>query len=266
LPGYLPYAGKNSIVEVSFGLQFALPLDAIISSKYEALRTSFLDEFPKFEKMQFVQFSVGSDQLSSAPMAMPQAVGFTASKIRENGTPSRVIRGVTNLLTAHFLVYDSWVEAKKQSLNALKKCMKILDAPSSQLPINAVLLRYIDRFTYDGESSDSSPTKLFKKTTQFLPANIFSKGALWHSNTGWFQEIDGSQALNQLNIQGILENSAAVVIDHNSICNLSKHVTALSGTPTLDAAIEKIFDAQHSTNEMLLKDLLDEDMLKNIGL
>lgn len=77
MAGFLPFAGKNSIVEAMFSLQFGQMLNPVVGAAFDALRAEFIQDFPKFEKMQMLQLTLGVPQQQET--AAPVAAGFFTS-------------------------------------------------------------------------------------------------------------------------------------------------------------------------------------------
>jgi uncharacterized protein (TIGR04255 family) len=267
---YIPFAGKNSIVEAAFSLQFAQPLAPSIAVKFDVLKSEFISDFPSFEKLQIFQLTIGNQQAGAMiPATSQTTAGFNASKIKGDGKPSRVFRTVDPNLSMHLLEYDHWAEAKATALRSFDRCLKIINLPSAQNPIIAVHLTFIDRFTFDGMVDSASAAELIKSDTPYAAPKIQNVGNTWHSNSSWSESLAGGQkALHQLNVQGAVEGSAFVVVNHSMQCRLPPpFVTALEGSDSSKkSALETLFDAQHDANAAVLKNLLNDKMLADIGM
>jgi uncharacterized protein (TIGR04255 family) len=267
---YIPFAGKNSIVEAAFSLQFAKPLAPAVAEKFDILKSEFIADFPSFEKLQLFQMTFGNQQPGAMiPATSQTAAGFNASKLKGDGKPSRVFRTVDPNLSMHLLEYDHWAEAKSIVLQTFHRCLKILGLPSAQNSIVAIQLTFIDRFTFDGILETASAAGLLKSNTQYITPKILNVGNLWHSHSGWSDPLLGEQkAMHQLNVNGAVEGSAFIMMSHSIQCNLvSPIVTPLEindGSKT--SSLETLFDAQHEANAAVLKNLLNDKMLVNIGL
>lgn len=271
MAGYLPFAGKNSIVEMSIGMQFTVPLDQQVGGAAEAIRAEFVAEFPKFDPIQTFTLNIGAQQFpipGSNPA--PTISGVNLTKMRADGSPARVLRAMANVLSVHFMEYTSWKMTRPQAINYITRCLEKLAFPDRN-PVTAVLLRYIDRFTFDGPPQDATAGKLFRADSKFVPSKILDRGYQWHSNSGWFEPLVGATAaLNQLNIvSGVMQTAVGVIVDHNSIYTLPKpfnSVAALTHGEGECPSLEAILDRQHTANADLLKNLLNLEMLNTIGL
>jgi uncharacterized protein (TIGR04255 family) len=268
---YLPFAGRNAIVEMSMGIQFALPFEQQIAGLQEAIKAEFLAEFPKFEPIQMFTLNVGAQQFATGGgNPTPTINGFNLTKVKPDGTPARLLRAMANFVSMHFLEYTSWKETKPQGIDYIRRCLKKL-AIIDRNPVTSVLLRYVDRFTFDGVAEDATADKLFRPDNKFVPSHLLVRGYQWHCNSGWFEPLVGdAAALNQLNIvSGMIQTAVGVSLDHNSIYNLPKQFNSLAelshGTNE-HPGLEEIFDRQHAANANLLMNLLNQRMLDTIGL
>lgn len=268
---YLPFAGKNSIVEMNIGIQFALPFEQKIGESVEAIKAEFADEFPKFEPLQLVTINLGPQQSMMPGLSSASTLsGFNLTKPKPDGSAVRVLRVMANLLSVHFLEYTSWKETKPQAIGYITRCLEKLPV-LERSPATSVLLRYIDRFTLDGAPQEANAGILFRPDNKFVATRILDRGNQWHSNSGWFEPLYGDAlTLNQLNVSsGMIQTVAGVIVDHNSVYNFSnpcKSIAELTRGNGNQLSLDAILDRQHTANADLLKNLLNDEMLATIGL
>jgi len=271
MSGYLPFAGRNAIVEMSIGIQFAQPFDQQIAGAAETIKAEFVAEFPKFEPIQMFTVNIGPQQFPTGGSSPTSTInGFNLTKVKTDGTPARVLRAMGNVLSVHFLEYTSWKETKPQAINYVTRCLKKM-AIIERNPATAVLLRYADRFTFDGPSEDATGGKLFRPDNKFVASKLLDRGYQWHCNSGWFEPLGGAApALNQLNVvSGMMQTAIGVSVDHNSIYALPKPINSvaeLTQGAGEQLSLEAILDRQHTANANLLRNLLNQEMLNTIGL
>jgi uncharacterized protein (TIGR04255 family) len=248
-----------------------MPLDPQVAAAAEAIKTEFAADFPKFDPVQMFTLNIGAQQIPTAGGSpVPSIGGFNLTKLKGDGTPGRVFRAMSNVMSVHFLEYTSWKDTKPKAIDYIVRCLEkfpVLNRNS----VTAVLLRYIDRFTFDGPPENATASKLFRADTQFIPSNLLDRGYQWHSTSGWYEPLVGTTvALNQLNIvSGLIPTAAGVNVDHNSICVLpvpANSAADLIRGDVKDHSLEGLLDRQHAANAGLLRNLLNPEMLKTIGL
>lgn len=269
---YLPFAGRNSIAEMSIGIQFALPFDQQqIGASAEAIRVEFANEFPKFEPVQSFTINLGMQPFPVAGGNPASTLsGFNLVKAKTDGTPGRVLRAIANVVSVHFLEYTSWKETKPQAIDYITRCLEKM-ATIGHNSATSVLLRYVDRFTFDGAPQDATAGQLFRPDSKFVASKLLNCGNQWHSNSGWFEPFVGaSNVLNQLNMLSTITATAVDVnVEHNCIYALPKASTSIVDLTHGDGerpSLEAILDRQHTVNADLLKNLLNPEMLSTIGL
>jgi len=270
MPGYLPFAGRNAIAEMSVGIQFALPFDPSIGEKADAIKAAFGTDFPKFDPVQTVVLNIGiqSPMLPGGPQS--NAGGFVLTKPKSDGNPARMIRIIGNTISVHIMEYTSWKEIKALALDYISRCLTQLGLIENN-PVTVVLMRYVDRFTYDGDFKDASAGDLLQKNSEFVVSKIFGSGNQWHCNSGWYQPlIAESLALHNLNTSSVmLQNVSNVVIDHNSYYVLPTRCFSfdelMHGVQNRPP-IGEILDRLHTTNVEVLKKLLVPKILATIGM
>lgn len=267
---YLPFAGKNAIAEMNIGVQFAAPIEQMVPQSVEGIKTEFVSEFPKFEPLQMFTINFGMPQVSALSSGGTSVLsGFNLTKLKSDGSPARVLRLVSNILSVHFMEYTSWQETKPQAISYIVRCLEKL-VVLDRNPITAVLLRYIDRFTFDGAPQEATANLLFRPDTKFVASRVLSAGYQWHSNSGWFEPLIGAAlALNQLNVSsGIIQEASAVIVDHNSAYTLPKPYSSVGELKQGQGggSLEAILDRQHRANADMLNNLLNQEMLDTIRL
>lgn len=265
MPQYLPFAGRNAIVEMAVGIQFQSPFDARISKNVDAVKLAFSEDFPKFEAVQQITLNVG-------PMAFPQSIpsfnGFILTKMKPDNTPARMLRVMGNIISVHFMEYDSWKSTRTSVVDYLQRCLGNLKAIEANAAV-AVFLRYVDRFTFDGNSGDATARALFREDCRLLPIQVFSSGSQWHVGSGWYAAANGAKTLNNLNIVAGEQPTATITIDHvtfypfSSPCNSLNELFEGSGDR---GKLLAVLDGQHQTNAEILRALLSDKMLDTIGL
>jgi uncharacterized protein (TIGR04255 family) len=268
---YLPFAGKNAIVEMSVGIQFQSQFDSQIGENIAAIKNDFAEDFPKFDPVQMQQFTlnVGISVPYSGPTGTPGLSGFVLTKLKSDLSPARVLRVMGNTISIHFLQYDSWQQTKTLAENYFDRCLRLTGVVEKNA-MTAVFMRYVDRFIFDGELRDARANLLFRENSKLLPLTIFESGGLWHSNSGWYESLfDEAKALNNLGVASVTQPTINITVDHVNVYSLPQAHNSLAdlfkGTQSQRSLLD-ILDQQHLANTVILKSLLNEKMLDTIGL
>ena len=268
MPDYLPFAGKNAIVEMVAGFQFQGQFYASLGPTISALRQDFEKDLPKFEPVQQITFTMGPAASMPAISPPPSPAGFVFTKPKQDGTPGRILRAIGNTVSIHFMEYDRWEDTSESILDYSRRCLTLMNVVERN-GIVATFLRYIDRFTFDGNPDDAKPAALFRERTNFLPSVIFGSGNQWHANSGWYEPLAGLRTFNNLNVGAVAQNPATVTVDHSNVYPLETicHSVAefIDGAPSRPSVL-KVWDEQHSLNKRILANLLNQKTLDTIGL
>lgn len=73
-----------------------------------------------------------------------------------------------------------------------------LELAENSLDTDLIALEYYDRFFFDGEVRDASPTGLVAAICGALPPDAVDNAKLWHLHRGWFESCDlGDVLINQ---------------------------------------------------------------------
>lgn len=267
---FLPYAGANSVQEAIIGVHFQNEWGLGPIPKFIESLKPHLPEFTRAQPIQVAEISIDASNQNAMPSqgrAQYQQVGFEFSRVASDGSQEQAIRYMPGLLTAHFSKYRSWESALSASLRHMTSL--ILPALDLKMnPINAISLRYIDKYTYTGDSAEAHAGLLFNPDNRHISEQCFSAGSSWHCHTGWFEEEQGySKTLNQLNVSSqIINESAVVTIDHNEVCRLHTPRKTAQELVEKRPGLQPVLEELHTKNKLLLQDILLDDMLQRIGL
>jgi uncharacterized protein (TIGR04255 family) len=270
---YLPFAGRNAIAEMSIGILFQSAFDSGFADKFHSIKEEFAKDFSKCDPVQQFVFNVGVQQQFPFPASLPASQnpsGVAFSNVRPDGNPTRIFRILNNTISFHIMEYTNWNEAKSLALNYIERSLTKLETIANN-PVTSLAIRYLDRFTFDGEPGTAVAENLLRRDTDLVAARIFVGGPYWHCNSGWFEPLINKEvALNNLNVtSALVQNASNIMIDHTNQFTLAKPCNSLTelkqGTGDRPA-LEDILDKQHTVNVGVLKRLLIPEILKAIGL
>ena len=271
---YLPFHDKHSIQEAQISIHFIGQFDREnIESTRGFAQSALSDALPQAAEVRGGSVRIDITRPDASPSAeaiKSGLVGFQFSKVQGNGQPARVLRLADNALSISFMDYDSWGAATKDALGYLGSVLTHL--PLNQNPAVAFGLRFIDRYTYNGNSKEARAGLLFVSNTPHLTSHTFEAGATWHCNTGWFGGTmeDDDRVLHNLNVtSNLVDLSSAVIINHYATRYLRSPRHSADAVLASDKGLIGMVDALnslHNENKTMLGQLLLPEMLSKVGI
>ena len=188
--------------------------------------------------------------------------GITLQRIGTDGVPEYVLNMQGNQLAFTCNKYTRWKEVSPKAIDLLNQFSSLL----CPVPGVAVIaLQYVDEFLVTGELTEYRPSILFKNSKK-LPIAIFDQSDFWHNHAGWFEKNKNKERiLNNLNIsyypQQPEKNAVQIVSAHKEI--LKKPVVEHKSLLPL---MTDSFEALHTLNKAMFKEILNSETLKSINL
>ena len=215
-----------------------------------------------------MNINIGPPGLMTGAPSLPVNSGFSLSKLKHDGSPAQLVRVAGNSVFFHTLVYDRWAETKNLALHYLERVVTGIAVQPTN-PVTSFLLRYIDRFPFDGSVSEVQASLLFREHTKFLAGVCLDIGPFWHCNTGWFEPSShADRLLHQLNVSiGAVGDVATATIDHTATQTLTPRSTIddiFRPKGALD--LETALDRMHKANKVIVADLVVPAIAQKIGL
>ena len=272
---YLPFHDKHSIQEAQISILFLGQFDRqSIEATRGFVQAALSDELPRAAEVRGGSLRIDiTNPAAPSPLGDMQSdlVGFLFSKVQGNGQPARVLQLADNALSVSFMDYDSWQATRNDALRYLRPALASL--PLDQNPAVAFSLRFIDRYTFSGNSKDARADLLFVKGTPHITPHTFDAGPNWHCNTGWFDieiEEEKDRILHNLNVtSNLVDLSSTVTINHHATRYLTSPRYSAevllepdSGAIGMADAVENL----HEQNKSILMNLLVPHMLARIGI
>lgn len=189
--------------------------------------------------------------------------GITLQRIGTDGAPEYVFSIQGNQLAFTCNKYTRWKEVSPKAIDLLNQFSSLV----CPVPGVAVIaLQYVDEFLVTGDLQEYRPSILFNENSKKLPVAIFGQSGFWHNHAGWFEKNKKEERiLNNLNIsyypQQPDKNAVQIVSAHKEI--LKNPVVKHKSLPPL---MTDSFDALHTMNKEMFKEILNSETLKSIGL
>ncbi len=271
---YIPYAGSNAIQEAVIGIQFqGVVSPADLSNVRMAWKADLKEEFPRSEDIIGTQLQIQNNNSGETRLINEQTYytsGFQLFSMGSDGKPSRILQVSENHFTLHFMEYSGWQETLEHGFRYISTILPRLNLEKNG--IQSLSLRYVDRFTFDGQTDSANAGLLFKRTNEYISSKCFDVGPYWHCHSGWFDEDHAdSRILNQLNIQStMIDRASTIIIDHNMTYHLSSLFNSVAGFMQSvggnKSGLKGSLDHLHTINHNVILGLLCPDMAGRIGL
>ena len=270
---YIPYSEKHSIQETQVALHSHHEFNQqdIVSAR-SAVEADLKEILPRSAEIHGgtvqVELNPADAQMRQNPIPA-KLVGFQFSKVRGDGKPAHLLELSGNVVSVNILDYEGWDKFRTESVKYITTVLHSLNLATN--PVMAFGLRFIDRYTFSGESSEAKAALLFKSNNEYITRQCFGAGSLWHCHTGWFDDRGrAGRVLNHFNVaSGLLDQASTVTIDHQATLHLTsprQSPPALLIPPEGSLGLCTALDALHDKNKDILKTILLSEMLKRIGL
>ena len=251
-----PSAGDHSIQAAAFMVEWASPMGPDDLEKLAALQ----DQFAALG--MHVRKEAGTNLNVSPSGVMVQSTTLGIVEFLKNPTSSPTqpfrIQLTPERCTIVFSEYSRWEKVWSDVQDWLKI---ILPAAVNLRAVRSCGLQYNDVFHW----RDSSPIDVgqaLNKESKYLPTNVFSGSAAWHSHHGYFIELSAHRILENVNIQ-IAEDRG-----FPSIAIMTSHL-AMFPVPVGNDAFDKVKDVMpnlHIRNKDILVDVLSVPVQEKIKL
>lgn len=263
-----PINGKNAIEATGFILGFDRKFQPDELERLLVLETALKAELPVFSKIGGMGVTVQDGNVTV------EGNNFTGVALHKTGghlgTVAWALRVTDNTIHATCGDYDDWNIEWPKARSLISAVLNLLN--STTLNISVVGCQVIDKFVYLDDTKDYRVEDIFSIDSELLTKKVRDSGELWHIHQGWFDEsltAPGSKLLSQLNLSsGRLNNKLTTTIDHTMQLIYTQLVTIDEMFTPKDGSIkiDMVFKELHDINKLILKKLLNEKKLLEIGL
>lgn len=207
------------------------------------------------------QFNIGLEGVS----VEPSSEELSRWDIRRTSVADTVIETLaveSGSVTYEAADYSGWQTFTERfevvAMPSLRGAMEAVD-------LGIVILEYVDRFIFDGESTDAAPTEIFDGIENLIHADALNGTKLWHLHRGWFENIDDIELLINQNIDA----QDAEIPQKEKIRSLQIYTkTELRQIPQgVDFSdVKQHLDTMHSRSKEVFASLLTVEMRAAIGI
>lgn len=158
--------------------------------------------------------------------------------------------------------YSSWGDFldnfSKVSADGYDKLLAVEEVAS-------LVLEYVDRFIYDGPSTEAEPSKLIERLVDEMPDKVLSGELSWHLHRGWFDELgDKTVLVNQnLDAQDGLNQESAPTRTVQIYTKLEHREVE----PMVDMSeVKHNLELMHKMAKRVFASVLVDDMKQKVGI
>lgn len=259
-----PAGGKHAIEVMAIGIEWETQLDADGLQKLDAIykgSPTISNFLPDVAPVRSLVFQFGATA-SAAPQ--DQSSGFDARRVNQDGNIIWSLSVRPDFLACNCMEYDRWATVKPRAMALLTP---LLDAAlNCGNKIKAIGLQYQDAFNINGSIDSELVRTLFRENSKLLPLHLFGIPSLWHSHQGWFSASPTNRrVLNNLNLDVLEQNSNHIVKINGQHRVFAVSPNGKNSMPIGPQDVEHILDFLHAKNKDVLRDILSESVLKQIG-
>lgn len=274
LPASKPISGNNAIEKLVCGIVFAHPLPEEALTHMRTALDELKGELPGHsEERQMAALPPG------VPVEITQLIG------RGSVRHARFFTGPDGVVKWRLVVSQELISlecgeftGKSEFFEKLKKFINPILLALTQNNLNVALreigLHVIDKFSYGAnfEKENYSAKEIFNDNSGYLTKNAFATELFWHVFQGWFENCADSEhkLLQQLNIQNTeinpITKDIATIIEHQLMHQIRNNSITISDLlDDGDFEFVKFFEILYEKNIKIIKELLNEEKLKQIG-
>lgn len=196
-PEILPYGNKDgrkhAIASMAFGLEFAEELGSDQLRQIASIRDELVELLPGVREKKSLKIDVNTP---SKAMAEESLGAIVFESVRRDGSIARSLTISSNSAFVNVNDYVSWADAWEFAKVVFGK---VLPGIVRQTLISCVGLQYVDRFISYCDVGSFDSSKVFDRNSSMLPSIMFDFPGPWHSNNGYFVNIEEPFVCNVLN-------------------------------------------------------------------
>lgn len=273
---FLPINKAHAIVECTIFIEFLPVFTHAVRQKLVNLASRFTEKLPKSDVQKVVEQSVTMTPQGPQVSFKEELSGVELQRVKPDGNLEWMLRTTENIISVHCLDYTRWNKVWPQAKYYLDAAFEQIQGSESF--VNAIGIKYIDRFVYQGQTQEYKISELFTEDSPLLANHLFKSGPLWHSHIGWFEEVEGIDdlsCLNQVNIDATFANFSGLkkpvtTIEHNAILRTGQNKSDISFFTQNENPENSKFDQYmfilHNINKKVLSLLLNNDIKTRINL
>lgn len=266
----LPCAGRHAIQTVSFGLEWDEPLTPTDFSSLRSVGDALRDALPRVREERSVQIVISQPPSHESPLGPPPVSGLILDSVGPDGRIKTELVIRQNLIAVNVNEYSDWEIVRDHAVSLFTPFLASL---SSIRPIKVIGIQYLDNFAVEEKESKFRPADAFREKSRWLPEAAFQLSDLWHMHHGFFEtlgEPTSHRRLTHLNVDLVKEQetkSLKILTAHRALIdNPIGDAGILLSENSRSGGLVHYLDTLHDLNVVMLKELLNDAVLRQIGL
>jgi uncharacterized protein (TIGR04255 family) len=269
-----PFADQHAIQSAVFAVVFSTELDVGELSRLRQASSGLKSDFPNFQDQHRATLNVNfapGEQIQPQSSTM-DADGFILEKpgpVLPLAASFPLLRAVNVSRSSIVVIVNDYTRWEKFKSDVERYLSTLLVNINEQVGIAEIGIQIVDAFTWKADPSELNLAEIFSKKSSFLTPNSLSQTSLlWHSHHGYLTDQDGPPHYQQLDNVNVSRN---VVSGLHQIQILTSHKATFTQPvyKFLTAEKTKVFtivDHLHTTNKLILADLLSDELQVKINL
>ncbi|TXH31503.1 MAG: TIGR04255 family protein, partial [Cyclobacteriaceae bacterium] len=162
-------------------------------------------------------------------------------------------------ISYHDLNYNRWSDF----FSSFIQLMKVFQQYDNSIFINAFSLHYVDEFLWTDEGNPIDSSVIFARNSKYLPSEFFKPGKTNFSFITERHLESGSKVFDRIEVKVEPTIVPVVNISHSVTYPLTDfyHLNSV-----VDNSFSPFFESVHAKNKALLRDLLNPEVCKLIGI
>lgn len=279
---FSPIYDRHAISEVALFFEFSKRFNKDDLTALEELKRTLAKDLPEASDILAIEMRFLNKSENLSQPQIPGKAGFELKKQTYNDDDTVkldwMLRITDKTISVHCLEYVRWEGFRNKASDFFIKAFKKLNLSNNSF--KTIVLKYIDKFIYDGDISRYDIEGLFNKPNAYIAPHVMeTSDSRWHSHIGWFEPFDDNlEILNQVNIDSahigaLLSSPHITTIDHNAILRRNQgDETPLPFPMPFEKDNEdfnsliNVLNYLHDLNKSVIGDMLSSDMKSKIHL
>ena len=259
----------NALKRVAFVIALSQPFTEVDFDKVDIFwKNNWRSELPKRSQARAVYMRADMPSNQFQPQ---QLVGLNYEALQKDGTVETGISFDGHNIILAIGKYDTWEKEWPAACMILEQALQL--KPENAM-IMSLAIEYFDLFEAKGGYDDFVPEGFLRKDSKYVPPYIFYEKENWHFHTGYFERHENPaphRVLHRINadLKDNDENSTrelALTLFHQISPTRTPWV---SENPLADEIVTRgvqNFPNLHEIGKTVLRNVLNDDMCKKIGL